>query len=176
MVLETLLSNITLGQIQRIPCKFIKGKTDAKPIVIHEIAQKLQATKKNVLPVIIRVLGEDKYQAILHTQVLEAARKAKLDFVWCIVIDEAMEAQIQVETGHVVRVNILTAKEQEMIEVLELIKAQNPGFRIDPKKVARAIVEYRQTQTPINLNFLTRLKCGIGKAKLPLLKDSLVLA
>jgi hypothetical protein len=64
--------DIALGQILRLPCKFIKGKSDAQPIILKTIAQELSGTGKNILPVVVRLLGEDKYQAILNTQILDA--------------------------------------------------------------------------------------------------------
>lgn len=169
--------NVKLGQILRIPCKFIKGKSDAHPIVIKAIAQELKTAGKNVLPVIIKILGEDKYQAILNIQILEAAKQAKSDFVWCIVVNDQMQSQIAVESGQVVRVNIAKAPEKEVVSVLEYVKANKPGFnKIEPQKIASAIVEYRQTKPLTNLSFLTKLKCGIGKAKLAPLADILVTA
>jgi hypothetical protein len=167
--------DVALGQVLRIPCKFIKGKSDAHPIVIKTIAQELKTTGKNILPVIVKQLAEDKYQAVLNTQILEGARQAKSDFVWCIVVDEQMQAQVQVESGQVLRVNILTAPEKEVTEALEYIKTNKVGFnKIDVQKIANAIVDYRKTNTPTSLAFLTKCGCGIGKAKLPSLAEILV--
>lgn len=169
--------DVKLGQILRIPCKFIKGKSDAHPMVIKAIAQELKTAGKNVLPVIIKVLGEDKYQAISNTQILEAARQAKADFVWCIVVDDKMQSQLAIESGQVVRVNIAKAPEKEIAAVLEYVKANKLGFnKIEPQKIASAIAEYRKTKQLTNLTFLTKLKCGIGKAKLASLADILVTA
>ncbi|MBW4523387.1 MAG: helix-hairpin-helix domain-containing protein [Scytolyngbya sp. HA4215-MV1] len=121
------------------------------------------------------MLGEDKYQAILNTQVLDAAKQAKQDFVWCIVVDQEMQAQVEVETGQVVKVDITTASEEELVSVLDFIRVSKTGFgKISPEKIAAAIVQYRQSNQITNLNFLTKAKCGVGKAKLPALAESLV--
>lgn len=169
--------DIALGQILRIPCKFIKGKSDAQPIVIKAIAQELAEKGKNILPVVVRVLGEDKYQAILNTQVLDAAKQAKQDFVWCIVVDQGMQSQVEIETGQVVKVNVTTASEDELVSVLDFIRGSKTGFgKISPEKIAAAIVRYRQSQQITSLNFLTKAKCGIGKAKVPVLAENLVLS
>jgi hypothetical protein len=167
----------SLGQVVRLPCKFIKGKSDTQPIVIRTIAQELSATGKNILPVIVRSLGEDKYQAILNTQIVEAARQAKLDFVWCIVVNQSMQTQIEVELGKVLRVNVAIAPESELIDTLKYIQAHKPGFnKINPEKVASAIVEYRKANKISNLNFLSKAKCGVGKAKIAPLAENLVIS
>lgn len=169
--------NVSLGQILRLPCKFIKGKSDAPQIVLKTIAQELTSTGKNILPVIVRYLGEDKYQAILNIQILEAARSAKLDFVWCIVVDQQMQSQIEVELGQVIRINASTASEQELIDTLDYIRDHKSGFnKIDPQKIAGAIIEYRNTTKLTNLNFLAKAKCGIGKAKILPLSENLIIA
>lgn len=172
---DTSSPSVALGQILRIPCKFIKGKSDAHPIVIKTISQKLATARKNILPIIIRLLGEDKYQAILNVQILDAAKQAELDFVWCIVVDQPMQFQVEMESGHVLRVNVEIAPEQELVEILQYIQAHKVGFnKIDPGKVAGVIVEYRKANKISNLNFLTKAKCGIGKAKLGPLSENLV--
>lgn len=169
--------DIALGRILRIPCKFIQGQSGAHPILIKNIAQHLQATGKNILPVIVKLLEEDEYQAVHNVQILEAARQAGVDFVWCIVVNDQMQSQIQIEFGQALRTNILTASEQEIVDTLEYIQAHRPGFKtIKPQLVAGAIVKYRDTKKPSSLSFLTKQRCGIGKAKLATLSEFLVVA
>lgn len=184
--------DMTLGQVVRLPCKFIQGKSSADKTLLKSISQQLKATGKNILPVIVKVLDEDDYRAVLNTQILDAAKLANLDFVWCIIVDEAMLTQVQIESGQlpqsqvqveiesgaatVPQVNILSASEREIIEAFEYIKAQRKGFeKVKPQQVAKAIIEQRKTKKPRSLSFLTNLKCGIGKAKIPTLSEFLVL-
>ena len=169
--------DIALGRILRIPCKFIQGQSSAPPILIKNISQQLQATGKNILPVIIKQMGEDNFVATQNVHLLEAARQAKLDFIWCIVVNDQMQSQVQIESGQILQVNILTASEPEIIDTLEYIQTHRAGFKtIKPQQVAKAIVEYRKTKTPASLSFLTKLKCGIGKAKVVPLSEFLVIA
>ncbi|MBW4458192.1 MAG: hypothetical protein KME55_39395 [Nostoc indistinguendum CM1-VF10] len=169
--------DIALGRVLRIPCKFIQGQSSVNPTLIKNISQQLQATGKNILPIIIKALGEDNFVATLNIHILEAARQAKLDFVWCIVVDDKMQSQVKIESGQIVQVNILTASEQEIIDTLEYIQTHITGFKtIKPNLVAKAIVEYRKTKTAPNLSFLTKLRCGIGKAKVDPLSEFLVVA
>ena len=157
-----------LGQILRLPCKFIKGESDASAIVIQAIAQELKQSSRNVLPAIVRQTTQDKYEVILNAQIVEASRQAKLDFVWCIVVNASMEAQLQVEIGKVVKINLNTASEKDIDSFFEFIRTKESSFsKVQSKSVAKAIVDYRQKTHLKDLNVLAKLKCGIGKAKLP---------
>jgi hypothetical protein len=179
------LSSNPLGQILRLPRKFVYGKTDVPKDVVQAIAQQLEKTQKNILPIIAREIGQDHYEAILNTQILEAAIQKKLDFVWCILVDEAMAAQIQIESWPTATVtvktpdsspnlvNLKTASSADIEAAFKWIKTNQSGFtKIDPAAIAQAIVDYRQKKKITNLNFITTLKCGIGKAKLPALVDT----
>jgi DNA uptake protein ComE-like DNA-binding protein len=176
------LSSNPLGQILRLPRKFVHGKTDVPKDVVQAIAQQLEKTQKNILPIIAREIGEDHYEAILNTQILEAAIQKKLDFVWCILVDEVMAAQIQIESWPTAivtvktsdsspnLVNLKTASIADIEAAFKWIKTNQSGFtKIDPATIAQSIVDYRQKKKITNLNFITTLKCGIGKAKLPAL-------
>lgn len=162
------------GQLLRIPVKFIKGKSDTSPIVISAIASQLQTVRKNVLPVMIKVIHDDQYQAIHNIHILEAARQAKLDFIWCIAIDAEMQTQLQVEIGQRVQVSLRTASEKTLCDAIDYARSQVPSLnKLNAALVARAIVDHRRTNEPKNLAFLTKLRCGIGKTKLPLLAEYL---
>jgi ribosomal protein L21 len=178
MLLVTIDPSISnpLGQILRLPCKFIKGESDTSQMIISAIADELKKMGRNVLPVIVKQHGEDKYQVVLNDHIIAAARQAKLDFVWCIIVDDSMENQLQVETGKVVRTNLQAATAKELTSFFEFIQTQEKGFsKIQPPLVAKAVVEYRQANSFKDLNFLTKLKCGIGKTKLPQLKPYVIL-
>jgi hypothetical protein len=181
--------DITLGQVLRLPCKFIQGKSGADKALLKSISQQLKATGKNILPVIVKALDEDDYQTVLNAQILDAAKLAKLEFVWCIVVDERMQTQVEIESGQLPQsqinleqlshpqVDILSASEREITEVFEYIKAHRKGFeKVKPQQVSKAIIEQRKTKKPKSLLFLTNLKCGIGKTKIPTLSEFLLLA
>jgi hypothetical protein len=164
-----------LGQVLRLPCKFIQAKSSVEAVVINAIAKELTITGKNVLPVMVKVLKEDKYTAVLNDHILIAAQKARLDFVYCIVIDNEMEAQLKVEIGKTIKINISQASASELTAAFENIKTNISTFnKIEPVKIAQAIVQHRSVDQITNLTFLTKLKCGIGKTKLPALVDQLM--
>jgi hypothetical protein len=164
-----------LGQVLRLPCKFIQAKSNVEAVVINAIAKELTITGKNVLPVMVKVLKEDKYTAVFNDHILIAAQKARLDFVYCIVIDNEMEAQLSVELGKTIKINISQASASELTAAFENIKTNIATFnKIEPAKIAQAIVQHRSVDQITNLTFLTKLKCGIGKTKLSALVDQLM--
>jgi hypothetical protein len=158
--------DIALGQILRLPCKFIKGKSDAQPIILKTIAQELSGTGKNILPVVVRLLGEDKYQAILNTQILDAARLVHLDFVWCIVVNQAMQQQIEVELGQTLWVNLTTASEQDLADTLTYLASQ-PGSPLKGLEatIAASKIAAEDRSTWQDFTPIIKLKCGITKGK-----------
>ncbi|MFB2882383.1 hypothetical protein [Floridanema aerugineum] len=162
-----------IGSYIRIPCQQIKlreNEQKSHPALVEAIAEKLKANGRNYLPLIVEEVDEDEYEVLLNADVLEAAQKAKLDFVWCILADEQRRKQIEVEAKQRFEVNILTASEKTIAEMLDYIKSVNPSFRqIDPEQAAKAIVENR-SETWKSFRPLTKLRCQIGEKKLKTLE------
>lgn len=166
---------LELGKTLRIPCKFVKGKSSHHSALVKNLAKQMEQTKQNLLPIIVKLLGEDNYEAIQNIQILEAARLAQLDFVWCIVVNENMLRQVLVESGEKIYLEIQTVSPKELIEVLDYFKNKIPHVsKIDSLKAAKAIVEQREKTKINNLNFLTKKSCGIGKASLSKIQNLLV--
>jgi hypothetical protein len=179
LTLEKSLSSAkTTGEVLRLPCKFIKGKTTLDSMTIKAIAQELSAKGRNVLPVIVKSLSQDKYEAVINTQILIAAKQAELDFIYCIIIEANEIEQIQVETGKAsptIKINLQQSTNMELVIAFESVKKSIPEFvKIEPKKIAKAIINYRDGKQITSLNFLTTLKCGIGKTKLPPLENRFI--
>ena len=161
------LLDFELGQTLQIPCKFVEGVSQTHPVLIKNLTAQMKKTGKNILPVIVKLLEEDSYEAIQNTQILEAARRANLDFIWCIVVDEQMLEQVLVESGELIRVPLLQASEKDIVEVLEYVKAAKIGPSIiQSEKAAKAIIAQREQGQLKNLKFITKKKCGIGKVTL----------
>jgi DNA uptake protein ComE-like DNA-binding protein len=172
--LERRNATTPIGQVLRLPCKFIQGTATISPAIIDTIAKELVNTGRNVLPVMVEVIKTDKYAAVFNKQILLAAKQAGLDFVYCIVVDREMTAQLKVEAGKTIKVDLNLASEAELTAAFANIKANIAGLtKIEPQTIAKSIVSYRTGDRIKDLNFLTKLKCGIGKAKLPLLTDRL---
>ena len=159
-----------IGKYLRLPRHQIKLQEQthkSNSIVIEAIAEKLKQNQRNFLPIIVEEFDEDEYKVLLNGHVLEAAEKAKLDFVWCILADEERREQIEIESKQRFEVNMLTASEQTISGMLEYIQ-KNHRWRIEPEKVAKVIVANRNEKWKKLKPFtpLTKLKCGIGKTKL----------
>ena len=171
------LVDIELGKILCLPLFEVKGNQYFHPIMVNDLAKKIQKNQRNYLPVIVKLLDKDSYEAIYNVQILEAARKAKVDFVWCIVVDDEILDQIKVESGEIIRLPVLTASEQDIAEVLKYIKEKKYDVRkMNPEKAAQVIVEQRTKTNIKNLNFLTKQRCGFGKATLENIKPYFVLS
>ena len=166
-----------LGELQRIPCQFIESKAKKNnPLLVKSLARTLGGPKKNILPVIVKPIAEDHYEAVFNNLILEAAQYAKLDFVWCIPVDDELQAQVADESGQIFQINALTATEKELIEALTYIKNSDAALKtIDPAKVAKVIVAAR-TPAWKDLKPLTKLSCGIGAKRVPVLGKYLVLS
>ena len=73
-----------------------------------------------------------------------------------------------------IKIDLNLAAEAELTAAFTNIKTNIAELnKIEPQTIAKAIVNYRSSNRIKDLNFLTKLKCGIGKAKLPLLTDRL---
>ena len=165
-----------IGKYLRLPLYQIKlqERTEkSNSIVIEAIAEKLQQNQRNFLPIIVEEIDEDEYKVLLNGHVLEAAEKAKLNFVWCILADEQRRKQIEIESKQRFEVNMLTASEERITGMLTYIKTNHSGWRIEPQTVAKIIVEHRNEEWKKRKPFiaLTKLKCGIGDKKLETLKN-----
>ena len=103
------LNELVLGEIVRIPCEFIQPSVKQKfnTAILKNTTAKLKQSGKNILPIFIKQVDEEEYEAIYNTLVLEAAKRAKLDFVFCIAIDDAMESQLLLEVGELLQVSLM---------------------------------------------------------------------
>ena len=164
----------SIGAYLRLPRKQIRlRKNEAKThiAVVSAIAERLKSNKRNFLPLIVEQIDEDEYEVLFNSHVLEAAQKAELDFVWCILADEARRKQIEVEAKQRFEIKILTASERTIVEMLDYVKSVNPNFRqVDVTQAAKAIVQNRKPNWK-SFRPITKLRCKIGEKKLVTLKS-----
>jgi ADP-ribosyltransferase exoenzyme len=88
-----------LGQILRQPVKFLQGKSTASPALIDELAAELKKSGKNVSPIYLHEDDKGTFKVVGNAHILEAARKAKLDFVQTVIVDKKMAEQLAIENG-----------------------------------------------------------------------------
>jgi len=160
-----------IGKYLRIPCKKItnKNKSEFHSAVVNAIAEKLRTNQRNFLPIIVKEIDEEEYEVLLNAHILEAAKKAKLDFVWCIMADEERGKQIEIESKQRFEINLLNASEETIAEMFDYIKSVHTGFsQVNPKEVAKEIVKNRSNKWK-SFHPITKLRCKIGRKKLDIL-------
>ena len=165
------LNELVLGEIVRIPCEFIQPSVKQKfnTAILKNTTAKLKQSGKNILPIFIKQVDEEEYEAIYNTLVLEAAKRAKLDFVFCIAIDDAMESQLLLEVGELLQVSLMDSSKKDIIGVLNFAKEKEIKLkRLKVDKVAQTIIDARNPSWS-NLKTLSKLKCGVGTKTVPIL-------
>lgn len=168
---ELSLNELELGQVTRIPIEFVTASSNLNlnPTLIKSLATKLKASNKNILPIVIKQKAEDEYEAIHNTLILEAAKQAGLEFVWCIAVNSEMQSQVLAELGELFQVSLLDSTEKEIIEALNFARDTETTLKkIDPAKIAKVIVSAR-TPSWKDLKPLAKLKCGVGAKAAPTL-------
>lgn len=164
------LDDITLGELLRIPCEYITAQSTElfHPILLQHLSEELKKSQENISPIFIKRIAEDEYYAIHNTLTLAAAKKAKLDFVFCIAINEQMEHQILLETGEILQISLLDASLTELVAILEFAKEKEAKLnRIQVDKVAQTIMDFRSPSWR-NLKPLSKLRCGVGLKTAPI--------
>lgn len=163
-----------VGKYLRIPCGMItlpEGQEKSHPVAIAAIAEMLKAKDSNFLPIMVEEVDDEEYEAIWNAHLLEAAKQANLDFVWCIIADTESRQQIEVEAKQRFEINLLTASEETIAGMLEYIKTVEPSFRrVNPAEAARAIGQNRQPNWT-SFRPITKLRCQIGMKKLDTLAN-----
>jgi DNA uptake protein ComE-like DNA-binding protein len=91
-------------------------------------------------------------------------------------MDDEMLEQTLMESGEKIYLEIQTASQKEITEVLDYFKTQKSNVsKINSQKAAKAIVEQREKSKINNLNFLAKKGCGIGKATVTKIEDFLLI-
>jgi hypothetical protein len=85
------------GLVTRLPTKFLAGKSSADPETIDQIAAALKETGRNVSPVFVRTTGPDSHEIVGNAHIAAAAKKAGLDFVWTVRLNDKQVAQLKAE-------------------------------------------------------------------------------
>jgi hypothetical protein len=125
--------------------------------------------KRNWIPVIVKEIGEDKYEVIGNSFIYAVAVEAGLDRVWCIIADDSNDTKelVRVLAGESIpKINLSKASRAEILAALEY-SIEQPGSVLKTVKISvatnridEAPRQYWQTLDPI-----VSLKCGITKGK-----------
>jgi hypothetical protein len=144
--------------------------TNAPDFLIRASAHLLnQNGGRNWIPVIVKEIGEDKYQVIGNSFIYAVAEEAGLDRVWCIIADDSVDTSkiIKVLAGEEIpKINLSKASRDEIMSALEYLISQ-PGSVLKTVKLAVATnrIDEAPRQYWKTLDPISNLKCGITKGK-----------
>jgi len=154
-----------------------------EPVKIHEFLIKetakavSRAGDHNWLPIIVKQMGQDRYQVIGNMFAYAVAEEAGLEKVWCIIADDSEATQTACELlsqERLPKIDLATATVDDIHRGLDYLihRAVNPlkGVKL-PVATSRIFEALRPTWKP-SLMEVTQLKCGITKgAKLNAFKE-----
>jgi hypothetical protein len=128
----------------------------------------LQAGNRNWIPIIVKETGDYQYQVVSNHFVYAVAQQAKLDLVWCIVIDpkpsNIEQAKILAREANP-QVNLSTASKDTILAVLKYLVKEHNWTKVNPVETANKIVDSNREQWS-DFTPLTKLQCGLTKARL----------
>ncbi|MEB3339215.1 Rho termination factor [Okeania sp.] len=149
---------------------------NAPEFLILSTAKVLNETGgRNWIPVIVKEVGEDKYQVIGNSFIFAVAEAAGLEKVWCIIADESEETEkiSKILSGEKTpQINLSTATRDEIKVALQYLieksgsKLKGVKLPVATNRIDEAPRQYWKDFKPI-----TKLGCGITTAKVNALKE-----
>jgi len=157
------LMHLNLSKIESAePC------SESEFIIAGAAEAVLQAGNRNWIPIIVKETGDYQYQVVSNHFVYAVAQQAKLDLVWCIVIDpkpsNIEQAKILAREANPT-VNLSTASKDTIIAVLNYLVKEHNWKNVKPVETANKIVDSNREQWS-DFTPLTKLQCGLTKARL----------
>jgi hypothetical protein len=131
---------------------------------------------RNWIPLLVKEIGNDKYEVIANSFIYAVAKEAGLDRVWCIIADDSDDtAEITkvLAQEKTPKINLCTASRDEIVAALQYLIEQ-PGSALKTVKLAVAAnrIDEAPRQSWQNFDPIIKLKCGVTKgAKLEALKQ-----
>ena len=157
------LMHLKLSKIESAePC------SESEFIIAGAAEAVLQAGNRNWIPIIVKETGDYQYQVVSNHFVYAVAQQAKLDLVWCIVIDpkpsNIEQAKILAREANP-KVNLSTASKDTIIAVIKYLVKEHNWKNVKPVETANKIVDSNREQWS-DFTPLTKLQCGLTKARL----------
>jgi len=158
-----------VGKLKHLPLLDIKQEdcVSYSDFIITAAATAVSNTAgRNWLPVIVKEVG-DKYEVVSNHFVYAVAQKAKLERVWCIVIepDEQNIEQAKLLSRETLpKVNLSIAPKETIATALKYLVNESGSVlsKLDVAKTVDKVVASNR-ETWVNLDVITTLKCGITK-------------
>ena len=157
------LMHLNLSKIESAePC------SESEFIIAGAAEAVLQAGNRNWIPIIVKETGDYQYQVVSNHFIYAVAQQAKLDLVWCIVIDpkpsNIEQAKILAREANPT-VNLSTASKDTILAVLKYLVKEHNWKNVKLVETANKIVDSNREQWS-DFTPLTKLQCGLTKARL----------
>ncbi|MEG4071533.1 hypothetical protein QUA30_02460 [Microcoleus sp. Pol14C2] len=157
------LMHLKLSKIESAePC------SESEFIIAGAAEAVLQAGNRNWIPIIVKETGDYQYQVVSNHFVYAVAQQAKLDLVWCIVIDPKpsnIEQAKILAREEIPTVNLSTASKDTILAVFKYLVKEHNWKNVKPVETANKIVDSNREQWS-DFTPLTKLQCGLTKARL----------
>ncbi len=162
-----------IGKLMHLPLENIASEEQISEseFVVTAAAEAIrQAGGRNWIPVIVKETGDYQYQVVSNHFVYAVAQQAKLERVWCIVIEPQPQniEQAKILTREATpKVNLATASRDTISAALKYLIAE-PGSALKGVDVIKATNKIEEADRKSWLDFvpIINLKCGITKNKL----------
>lgn len=123
---------------------------------IDEAAAAIKAAGRNWNPVIVKEVGEDRYEVIGNELVLQAAIAAGFERVWVIVADNSAETAASAEAGNAKPVKKATKKPQPTKKAApkaakNLTRKELQAFLKDARKSGQIAKKFNLNQSNVKL-------------------------
>ncbi|HSF74810.1 MAG TPA: Rho termination factor N-terminal domain-containing protein [Microcoleus sp.] len=165
-------SSNSIGSLMHLPINEIDpGDRSNIPEFLLKATANILKEKggRNWIPVIVKDIGEDRYQVISNYFVYAVAEQAGLDRVWCIIADARDDTitLTKILAGEEKpKINLSTASRDEIMAALQyLIEQPNSDLKSVKLAVATNRIDEAPRQYWKNFEPITSLKCGITKGK-----------
>jgi hypothetical protein len=165
-------SSNSIGSLMHLPINEIDpgDRTNIPEFLLKATANILKEKGgRNWIPVIVKDIGEDRYQVISNSFVYAVAEEAGLERVWCIIADDSDDTLTlaKILAGEEKpKINLSTASRDEIMAALQYLIEQ-PNSELKSLKLALATNRIDEAPRQYWKNFepITSLKCGITKGK-----------
>jgi hypothetical protein len=161
-----------IGKLMHLPLADIEpGEeiSESEFIITAAAETVLQAGGRNWIPAIVKEIGDYQYQVVSNHFVYAVAQQAKLERVWCIVIEPKQQniEQAKILARETVpKVNLNTASRESIMAALKYLVAE-PGSALRGLDVLKAtnIIFEADRKKWSDFSSIPKFRCGITKGK-----------
>ena len=143
------------GELQKLPIEFLQpGKYQPRKDIANEALEELASSIRSqgiIQPIVVRSIGEDKYEIIAGERRWRASQLAELDVVPCLIKDVPDEAAIAIAL-----IENIQREDLNALEEAQALQRLINEFELTHQQVAEAVGKSRTAVTNIlrlnNLN------------------------